>query len=68
MRLVAGLRFGQGRLTVADNGKGMEAEAGESGGSGRKLVASLARQIGGAIKYESTGQGTAMILTFPIVA
>ena len=65
VKLVTGLRFGQARLAIADNGKGMDAAT--EAGSGRTLIAGLARQIGGAVSYESTSQGTAVSLTFPVV-
>jgi two-component system, sensor histidine kinase PdtaS len=66
VKLVTGLRFGQAQLTIADNGKGVDAAA--RAGSGRTLIAGLARQIGGTVGYESTSQGTAVALTFPVVA
>ncbi len=45
MGLQAGVGYGEARLTVADNGCGLGNP--RPGGSGLKLVASLARQIGG---------------------
>jgi two-component sensor histidine kinase len=52
-------------LTVADNGRGIQNLA--ENGSGLKLIASLARQIGGKIDQESTDKGTTTTLTFPLI-
>ena len=43
--LVAGVGYEEGRLTVSDNGRGIRAS--NPTGSGLKLIAALARQIGG---------------------
>jgi two-component system, sensor histidine kinase PdtaS len=63
--LVGGIGYGEGRLTVADNGRGIQNLA--ENGSGLKLIASLARQIGGKIDQESTDKGTTTTLTFPLM-
>jgi two-component system, sensor histidine kinase PdtaS len=63
--LVGGIGYGEARLTVADNGRGMQ-KSGENG-SGLNLIASLARQIGGKIDQESTDKGTTTTLTFPLM-
>lgn len=63
VKLEAGVGYGEGRLTVLDNGRGMRSS--HSGGSGLKLIASLARQIGGIIEQTSSEQGTTTRLTFP---
>lgn len=65
VNLVGGVGYGQARLTVSDNGRGME-HANENG-SGLKLIASLARQIGGTIDQNSTDAGTTTTLTFPLI-
>jgi two-component sensor histidine kinase len=65
VRLVAGVGYGEGRLTVADNGRGFETP--HQGGSGLKLIQSLARQIGGSLVQESSDEGTKTSLTFPII-
>ena len=66
VRLVGGVGYGEARLTVSDNGRGIQ-HANEQG-SGLKLIASLARQIGGAINQESSDRGTTTSLTFPLMA
>jgi two-component sensor histidine kinase len=63
--LVGGIGYGEARLTVSDNGRGMQNPSGN--GSGLKLIASLARQIGGTINQESNDPGTRTTLTFPLV-
>lgn len=65
VRLVGGVGFGEARLTVSDNGRGIQSP--NSNGSGLKLIASLARQIGGTIDRESDQAGTTTIFTFPLM-
>jgi two-component sensor histidine kinase len=65
VRLVGGIGFGEARLTISDNGRGMGENQGN--GSGMKLIASLARQIGGSIIQQSNEGGTTTTLTFPLV-
>jgi two-component system, sensor histidine kinase PdtaS len=66
VRLVGGIGYGEARLTVSDNGRGIR-NPNESG-SGLKLIASLARQIGGIIDQESTDTVTTIRLTFPLIS
>jgi two-component system, sensor histidine kinase PdtaS len=66
VRLVTGVGYGEARLTIADNGRGMPKTL--SGGSGLKLVQSLARQIGGTIDQRSSSSGTSTSLTFPAIS
>jgi two-component sensor histidine kinase len=63
--LIGGVGYGEARLSVSDNGRGMQ--TGKGNGSGLKLMASLARQIGGIIEQESDQNGTKTTLTFPLV-
>ena len=63
--LVGGVGFGEARLTVSDNGRGIGGS--NEQGSGLKLIDSLARQIGGTIEHQSSHSGTATILTFPLI-
>jgi two-component system, sensor histidine kinase PdtaS len=65
VKLVGGVGYGQGRLTVSDNGRGIS-KAGQ-GGSGLKLIASLARQIGGVVTQESSEGGTTTSIMFPLI-
>jgi len=65
VRLVGGVGYGEARLTVSDDGRGMQSA--NQNGSGVKLMASLARQIGGAIDRQSNEGGTTTILTFPLM-
>jgi two-component sensor histidine kinase len=66
VRLQTGIGFGDARLTIADNGKGMT-EA-ESRGSGLKLIEALARQIGATVERKSSNQGTAVSVQFPVIS
>ncbi|MCK1480393.1 two-component sensor histidine kinase [Bradyrhizobium sp. LB7.2] len=65
VRLVGGVGYGEARLTVSDDGHGIQGA--HQNGSGLKLIASLARQIGGAINQESNESGTTTTLTFPLM-
>jgi two-component sensor histidine kinase len=65
VRLVGGIGFGEARLTVSDNGRGIINVS--ENGSGLKLIASLARQIGGTIEQQSSDSGATTILTFPLI-
>ena len=55
---------GELRLTVADNGQGVDPRRADSGLGGR-LVEGFAQQLGGQVKRESGGQGTAVLLILP---
>jgi len=52
------------RLTVADNGKGVDARRSDSGLGGR-LVEGFAAQLGGRIERESSSKGTTVRLIVP---
>ena len=65
VRLVGGIGFGEARLTVSDNGRGIINVS--ENGSGLKLIASLAKQIGGTIEQKSSDSGATTILTFPLI-
>jgi two-component system, sensor histidine kinase PdtaS len=64
VKLVAGVGYGEARLTVADNGRGIKQH--NPTGTGLKLIGALARQIGGTVDQESSNQGTRTWLTFPV--
>ena len=66
VRLQAGVGYGEARLTVADNGRGIKNP--RPGGSGLKLIATLTRQIGGEVEQESSDRGTSTSITFPVIA
>ena len=66
MRLTAGVGYGEARLTVADNGRGIKNP--RPGGSGLRLINSLARQLGGDVEQASSDQGTTTSVTFPVIA
>ncbi len=51
---------------MADNGRGIQNP--RPGGSGQKLMAALARQIGGEIEQDSSDKGTTTSVTFPVIA
>lgn len=63
--LIGGIGYGEARLTVSDNGRGIQST--NERGSGLKLITSLAKQIGGTIDQESTEMGTTTALTFPLM-
>jgi two-component sensor histidine kinase len=62
---VAGVGYGEARLSVDDNGRGVKEH--NPKGSGLKLVAALARQIGGTVDQDSSNKGTTTWLTFPVI-
>ena len=64
--LTGGLAYGEARLTVADNGVGIKANA--VAGSGTGLIEALARQIGATVAREDAERGTQHSLTFPAIA
>ena len=55
---------GELRLTVADNGQGIDLRRTDSGHGGR-LVEGFAQQLGGQLKRESGDKGTIVCLTLP---
>jgi two-component sensor histidine kinase len=55
---------GELRLTVSDNGKGVDPRRADSGVGGR-LVEIFARQLGGQVERESGNNGTIVCLTLP---
>jgi two-component sensor histidine kinase len=65
VNLVGGVGYGQARLTLSDNGRGIQNP--NENGSGLKLISSLARQIGGTVDQSSTHAGTTTTLTFPLI-
>jgi two-component sensor histidine kinase len=52
------------RLTVADDGKGVDPQRADSGLGGR-LVEGFAQQLGGQVERESSSQGTTVCLILP---
>lgn len=65
VKLQSGVGFGEGRLTVTDNGRGIWTDS--PVGSGLQLIDSLSRQIGGQLKRESSPNGASTVVTFPII-
>ena len=55
---------GQLRLTVADDGKGIDSRRADSG-LGSRLVEGFAQQLGGQVERESGSQGTTVRLILP---
>lgn len=66
VKLSGGVGYGEGRLTVSDNGRGIRTSDHE--GSGLKLIAALGRQIGGTVEQQSSDQGTTTSLIFPLIS
>lgn len=66
VKLEAGVGYGEAKLTIADNGAGIKNP--REGGSGLKLISSLARQIGGEIEQASSAAGTSISVVFPVIA
>ncbi len=56
---------GELRLTVADDGKGLDAQRADSGLGGR-LVDGFAQQLGGQVERKSDRQGTTVQLILPL--
>jgi two-component sensor histidine kinase len=65
IRLAGGVGYGQGRLVVSDNGRGISKP--NPNGSGLRLIAGLARQIGGTVDQQTSGHGTTTSIMFPII-
>lgn len=63
--LAGGVGYGEARLTVSDNGRGIRNPS--EGGSGLKLTASLARQIGATVEQESSDSGTTTSIRFALI-
>ena len=63
--LETGVGRGEARLTVSDDGRGMQDAQPSS--SGLKLINALARQIGGVLEDGSTKKGVTTSVTFPII-
>lgn len=63
--LKSGIGYGEARLSIVDNGRGGKLE--RPGGSGMKLMHSLARQIGAVVEQISSEEGTTISMTFPII-
>ncbi|WP_245299641.1 MULTISPECIES: histidine kinase dimerization/phosphoacceptor domain -containing protein [Mesorhizobium] len=66
VKLESGIGYGEARLTVADNGRGIQNP--RPGGSGQKLIQALARQMGGNLQQESSAAGTTITVIFPVIA
>ncbi|OBQ81564.1 hypothetical protein CK218_29600 [Mesorhizobium sp. WSM3879] len=66
VKLESGIGYGEARLTVADNGRGIQNP--RPGGSGQKLIQALARQMGGNVQQESSAAGTTITVIFPVIA
>jgi two-component sensor histidine kinase/putative methionine-R-sulfoxide reductase with GAF domain len=66
VKLTSGVGYGEARLTVVDDGHGIENP--RPGGSGQKLIHALARQIGGEIEQQTSDRGTSTSVTFPIIS
>ena len=56
---------GELRLTIADDGQGLDPRRGDSGLGGR-LVDGFAQQLGGQIERKSDSQGTTVRLVLPL--
>ena len=63
--LEGGIGYGEARLIVTDNGRGIGNRS--EHGSGLKLITSLAKQIGGTIEQKSSDSGTTTSLRFPLI-
>ena len=66
IRLAGRVGYGEGRLIVSDNGRGIRKP--NPNGSGLRLIVGLARQIGGTVDQQTSGHGTTTSITFPIIA
>ena len=62
VELVAGEGGGRALLTVSDNGRGFDPD--KTGGTGLKLIQSLARQIAGQVEQETWADGTTTRVIF----
>lgn len=65
VKLQSGIGYGEARLTVADNGRGIPQDHGQ--GSGLSLIEALGRKTGGDIQRKSSAEGTIITVQFPII-
>jgi two-component sensor histidine kinase len=65
VRLQTGIGFGEARLTIADNGRGIKDP--NASGTGLKLIGALARQIAAKVDRRSSEKGTAVCVQFPVI-
>jgi two-component sensor histidine kinase len=63
--LKGGIGYGEAQLTVSDNGRGIKPNS--APGTGLRLIASLARQIGAMIEQTSSDKGALLRVTFPVI-
>jgi two-component sensor histidine kinase len=66
IRLQSGIGFGEARLTIVDNGRGMTEV--QRNGSGLKLIEALARQIAATVERSSSNKGTKITVQFPVIS
>ncbi|MFP4661798.1 MAG: histidine kinase N-terminal 7TM domain-containing protein [Halanaerobiales bacterium] len=68
MEKETGVEYFRGELIIADNGKGIDTEIQNYGGSGINIMNERARLIEGCLKIESVnGKGTKVICSFPLL-
>jgi two-component system, sensor histidine kinase PdtaS len=66
VKLQTGIGFGEARLVVSDNGRGIK-EA-QASGSGLNLIEALARQIAATVERKSSDKGTTVSVQFPVIS
>jgi two-component sensor histidine kinase len=66
VKLQSGIGFGEARLIISDNGRGIGAEP--SSGSGLKLIEALARQIAAKVDRSGSSRGTTITVQFPVIS
>lgn len=67
IRVILMIDEGKGLLAVEDDGVGLNAQQPAGGtGLGSKVIASMATNLGGELKFTVVGQGTRATLSFPL--
>ncbi|RUP08054.1 response regulator [Hyphomicrobium sp.] len=67
IRIILTAEGGRGLLAVEDDGVGLEAQASTGGtGLGSKVIASMALNLGGELKFAKVARGTRATLSFPL--
>lgn len=66
VKLQTGIGFGEARLTIADNGRGMKDASAK--GSGLKLIGALAKQIAADVERTSSDKGMVVAVQFPVIS
>jgi two-component sensor histidine kinase len=66
IRIILTTEGGQGSLAVEDDGVGLNSQTPSGTGLGSKVIASMATNLGGELRFTAGTQGTRATLSFPL--